>query len=134
MQHELPQNCVRARVSPRANSLKIAGIQLVCVVLAALAWVLLGKWTSGVFTLVGGLALIVPTLLLAIYLYATLTNASPKRLALQFCLGELAKLTVTALVLGLVMVKQPAALFPLLSGFGAAVIGTWCVPLFMPVD
>lgn len=130
----MKQSYVQARVSPRAKALKIAGVQLICVALAALSWVLFGKWTAGMFTLIGGLALIVPTLLLAIYLYATLSNTSPKRLALQFCIGELAKLTVTALVLGLVMVKQPAALFPLLSGFGAAVIGTWCVPLFMPVD
>lgn len=134
MQHNEKSSGVQPRLSPRAKSLKIAGIQLACVLLTALLWFLFAKWTDGALVMIGGAAQILPALLLAFYLYATLHNVAGKRLALLFCVGEFAKLIVTAAVLGLVMATYPHALFPLLSGFGAAVIGTWLVPLFMPVD
>lgn len=118
----------------RNKAFKRIGLQAISVLIVGLIWLITKGRTPGFCALLGGAASLIPGCLLTGYLFATVSPRAGKRMAITFALGEFAKLIISGFAIGFLIIRLPAAMVPILTGFAGALVGLWLAPLFIDVD
>lgn len=118
----------------RVEGLRLPIIQLVFSGIAAIVWCFFGKLSAVVYVLLGAAAWWIPTLLLAVSLLIALRQQmSVKVLGWLFGAGELLKMVMGGSLLAWVIVASSYQFLPIFTGFLAAQMGIWCMPLLSNV-
>jgi ATP synthase protein I len=118
----------------RTKALKVVGFQAIAALIVALVWLFFKGLDASGHALTGGLACVIPNLLFTWVLFKTARPSAPKQMAIILFVGELLKLVLSALAIGVIVYFHPNQLFPALSGFVGAYFGTWLTPLFISLN
>lgn len=114
----------------RSEGLRLPVIQLVFSGAAALIWCFFGKLSAVVYVLLGAATWWIPTLLLSVALLIALRgDVSAKVLGWLFGAGELLKMVIGGSLLAWVIVASSYQFLPIFTGFLAAQMAIWCMPL-----
>lgn len=97
-------------------------LQLIIVLLTALMITLLWSRPAGISALFGGLLVWIPSILLAIIIFARDTYRDPKKIVNAFYMGEMMKIILTTLLLLIILHYYAVMLAPLLIGIIAAYV------------
>ena len=117
--------------SVRLIAYRLVRLQAVVVVIIALCWWIKGA-TEELSALLGGAICVLSNLYFAWRLFAITSSRAAKRIMINFFLGELIKLVLSAVLVILVMVFIPVAIVPFIIGFVGAQFGFWFAPLEIP--
>ena len=118
-----------ATSSARLVAYRLVGLQAVVVVVIALCWWIKGATEALSALFLGGAACVLPSLYFARRLFAITSSRAAKRIMINFFLGELIKLALSAVLVVLVIVFIPVAIVPFVVGFVGAQFGFWLAPL-----
>ena len=129
MRQKLVKNS--ATEAARSKAFRMIGMQLIAVVIIALAW---SFDSSGavISALLGGIAVIVPNLYFAYRFFATGTQREPRRIVIAFYFGELTKMFISAGFAVLMIMQLAVKIAPFFCGFLGAYVGFFIVaPILM---
>lgn len=119
--------------SARLIAYRLVGLQALVVGIIALAWLISGA-IEAVSALLGGAASVLPSFYFARRLFATTSPRAIKRIMVNFFLGELAKLALSAGLVILIIVFIPVAIVPFIVGFVGAQFGFWLAPVLIKLE
>lgn len=113
--------------SVQAEALKLVYWQIAVVIGVALILLLFQSARGGISGLLGGLAYCLPNYLFARRVFSRATARQAKEFLVAFMLGEVMKLTLSA-ILFVLIVKYLPVIFPsVLGGYIAAIFAFWVV-------
>lgn len=116
-------------ISPRQQAFRLVAMQMLVVIGIAVGWCLNSRW-SVLSALLGGLAVVLPSLYFAYRFFATTQARKVERIIRAFYWGEIVKIALSAfLVIGMLKLWPDIKILPFFSGFIGAYLGFWLSPL-----
>ncbi|WP_244670071.1 ATP synthase subunit I [Coxiella endosymbiont of Amblyomma nuttalli] len=109
---------------------RLMGLQAVAATIIALCWWLKGA-TEALSAFLGGAVCMLPNFYFARHLFAVTGSLAIKRIMINFFLGELIKLGLSAMLVILVVIFIPVAILPFIVGFAGAQFAFWFAPLWI---
>ncbi|WP_304985663.1 ATP synthase subunit I [Coxiella-like endosymbiont] len=119
--------------SARVIAYRIVGLQAMIVVVIALGWWIKGA-IENLSVLLGGMACLLPSLYFARRLFATTSPRVVKQSMVNFYLGEVIKLALSAGLVIVIILYIPVSIVPFIMGFVGAQFGFWLAPLVIKLD
>ena len=113
----------------RLIAYRLVGLQAAVVVIIALCWWMNGTTVVLFALFLGGVVCVLPSLYFAWHLFAITSSRATKRIMVNFFLGELIKLVLSAVLVILIIVFIPVPVVPFIVGFAGAQFGFWFAPL-----
>lgn len=122
-------------IAQRARRMAYAfvGIQGAAVLLAALCCLWLGVAAS-CSALLGGLAIVLPSLGFAFWLFRVTVARAARQILVVFYAGETAKILLSAILAVIFVRFLSVDLLPFGVGFVAALVGFWIAPAIINMD
>ena len=111
-------------------SFRLVGLQSITVLIVLLLWTCIGCWFSIYSALIGSIAALVPSFCFAKLFFKTTSAKKANKIVRNFYIGELIKLVMSSVLLGLIITLIPIKLLPFLTGFLSAQLGFWLAPYF----
>lgn len=108
---------------------RLAWLQAVVVVIIALCWCIRGITEALSAFLGGAVCVILPNLHFAWRLFAITVVRTAKQIMINFFLGELIKLVLSAVLVILIVMFTRVSIVPFIVGFVGAQFGFWFAPL-----
>lgn len=122
---------ISSTIRPERNKVyKTLLLQLGLVLAIAVFFFFFSKVNALFAVLSGGLALIAPTFLFAMLMFAFFDPGAPKRMAVLFFIGEFVKFLCSSALLALSLTQLQGSWLPTFAGFFGAMLGSWLAPLF----
>lgn len=115
--------------SARLIVYRLTGLQAAVAVIIALCWWVKGTTEALSAFLGGAVCVVLPNLYFAWRLFAITVILAAKRIMINFFLGELIKLVLSAVLVILIVVFVPVSIVPFIIGFAGAQFGFWFFPL-----
>jgi ATP synthase protein I len=115
----------------RQQAYRLVALQAIVAGVVAVCW-LVSSWTAAVSALLGGGAVVLPSLYFAYRFFAVTHARSAQRIIRAFYWGELTKLLLSAfLVIAISRLWPKLVILPFFSDFAATYLGFWLAPLVM---
>lgn len=109
------------------------GVQAAVALVVAIGW-LFSSVAAFESTVLGGLAVVLPSSLFAKQLFKTTSARAARKIVVTFYVGETVKIFLSAGLAVAFMCFIPLKLIPFWSGFMAALMGFWIAPIFIRMD
>ena len=125
----------RNPVARRARKMayRFVGIQALAMIVAAFCWLLSGPF-SFMSALLGGVAVVLPSLFFAYRLFRITSVRSARKIVSAFYVGEVTKMLLSA-VLAVIFVRAFSVdQVPFWVGFMEGLVGFWLAPVFVKMD
>lgn len=131
MRQKSPLNKVTR--SARVIAYRLVGLQAMIVVVVSLGWWIKGV-IEGLSVLLGGMACFLPSLYFAHCLFATTSPRVVKQSMVNFYLGEVIKLVLSAGMVIVIILYISVSIVPFIMGFVGAQLGFWLAALVVKLD
>ncbi|WP_264435763.1 ATP synthase subunit I [Coxiella endosymbiont of Dermacentor marginatus] len=118
----------KAAQSIRLIAYRLVGLQAIVIVIVAFWWWIKGPG-EGLSVLLGGMACLLPSLYFARRLFDTTSLQAVKQLMVNFYIGELIKLILSAGLVIIIILYVPVSIVSFIIGFVGAQFGFWLAPL-----
>ena len=129
-QKSLPNKTIR---SARMIAYRLVGLQAIIVFVIALGWWIKGA-IEGLSVLLGGATSLLPSLFFARHLFATTSPRAVRRIMINFYLGEVIKLALSAGLVIVIILYIPVSIMLFIMGFMGVQFGFWLAPLVIKLD
>lgn len=129
--HQREQTPVAQRA--RRMAYAFVGVQTAVMLLATLGYLLVSI-TASRSALLGGLAIVLPSLGFAFWLFRVTAARAVRKILMVFYVGETAKILLSAVLAVVFMRFLSVDLLPFGIGFVAALVGFWIAPAIVNMD
>ena len=117
----------------RRMAYRFVGIQAAVALVVAIGW-LFSSVSAFESTVLGGLAVVLPSSLFAKQLFKTTSARAARKIVVAFYVGETVKIFLSASLAVIFICFVPLKMVPFWSGFIAALMGFWIAPAFIRMD
>jgi ATP synthase protein I len=131
LMHQREQTPVAQRA--RRMAYAFVGVQTAVMLLASLLY-LLDSVTASRSALLGGLAIVLPSLGFAFWLFRVTSARAARKILRVFYVGEIAKIFLSAMLAAIFVCLLAVDLLPFWIGFIAALVGFWLAPAIVSMD
>lgn len=119
----------KAVQSTRLIAYRLVGLQTIVIAVVAFWWWIEKGRGEGLSVLLGGMACLLPSLYFARRLFDTTSLQAVKQLMVNFYIGELIKLILSAGLVIIIVLYVPVSIVSFIIGFVGAQFGFWLAPL-----